>query len=144
MIKRLSMFSAAVFAATSLFASNADAQDFQVQVTSEFTEFSLQFTGGIADPYTIVWNVMEREGQLALCGAGFLRDARFNTAIRQIARSGSLMVDGQPRPVNLTFFRSARSINNLRSGAANCQVVGPLPRTNEGVFLQYGGVTVRL
>ena len=142
MLKTLGTLAAGLLALT-VQTSAAQAQQFQVPVSADYIEFSLQFTGGIAAPYTVIWDVMEHEGQLAICGAGFLRDARFNAAIRQMARNASLTVDGQTRPVDLSGFRRARSINNLRSGAAHCHVVGALPRTNQPIHLQYGGATVR-
>ena len=41
MIRKLVVFVAAFFVTTNVLSSNAEAQDFQVPVTSEFIEFSL-------------------------------------------------------------------------------------------------------
>lgn len=121
----------------------ASAQDFRVQVTSEFTETPLSFTGGVADPYIVLWNVMAHQGQLALCGTGFLRDPRFAATIRSMARNGGLQVDGVTRPVNLTFFNRARSVRDLRSGTATCRVVGQLPSGSSRISLSFDSGTLR-
>lgn len=137
-------FSATLMALSLAFVSApAKAQDFQVQITSEFTETPLAFTGGVADPFIANWNMMAHQGQLALCGSGFLRDARFGSTIRGMARDGAIQVDGAIRPVDLTFFTRARSARDLRSGTATCRLVGPLPSTNAGIGLRYGAGNLR-
>lgn len=121
----------------------ASAQQFQIQVNGAFTETPLAFTGGVADPYTFSWDIIEYQGQLALCGIGYLRDQRFSSTIRSMARDSGLEVDGRMRAVDLTFFTRARSMRDMRTGTATCQVVGPLPSTRASIGLQFATGTLR-
>jgi len=102
---------------------NAQAQQFQINVDGEFSEETLQFTGGVAPPYSFMWDMRVVNGSLAICGVGHLRDSRFRDTIRQILRGGVVTVNGQEYPVDLNFFSRARTRNAMSGTPATCQSV---------------------
>ena len=119
------------------------AQEFQVPMTAAFNEGVIQFTGGLGTVYTFRWAAIVVDGQLAICGAGYLRDSRLRTTIRDMARDAEIQIGGQPVPVDLRFFSRARTVNALSSTAATCRVIGAAPRGNTQIGLRFGSATFR-
>lgn len=124
-------------------ATPVKAQDFQVPMTPNFSEGDIQFTGALGTVYAFRWTAIAAEGQLAICGTGHLRDSRLRSTIRDMARNGEIRVGSQVSSVDLNFFSRARTMNALQSTAANCRIVGPLPRGNVQILLRFGSGTFR-
>ncbi len=117
------------------------AQDFQRPVDSSFVEHEIRFTGELGVVYTYRWNLSAQGNRLAMCGIGYLRDSRLRNTVRDMARDGELVVDGQTYRVNFSFFSRASSRNALASGTANCIVTqAPLPRSGSAQMRFGSGV----
>jgi len=131
------------FAASVSLAAPATAQEFQVPVTSSFTEGEIQFTGGFGPVYYFMWNATAVEGRVAICGTGYLRDPRLRSTIRDMARDGEFMVGGRVYPIDLRFFSRSRTQNSMASDTANCLVTeAPVPSSG-GVRLSFSSGTFR-
>jgi hypothetical protein len=119
------------------------AQDFQVPMSADFNDGEIRFTGELGTVYHFRWDAVAVDGQLAICGTGYLRDTRLRSTIRDMARDGEILVGAQLVRVDLRFFSRARTMNALQSTAANCQVVGPSPRDITSIALRFGAGTFR-
>lgn len=124
-------------------ATPVKAQEFQVPMTPDFNEGEIRFTGGLGAVYTFRWDAIARDGQLAICGTGYLRDNRLRSTIRGMAREAEIQIEGQLVGIDLRFFSRARTVNALQSTAANCRVIGPLPRGSARIGLRFGSGTFR-
>jgi hypothetical protein len=124
--------------ALSLSGAAASAQEFQVPMDASFSEGSIQFTGEFGHVYYFRWNARPHQGQVAVCGAGYLRDIRLSGTIRDMARNGEVRVGDTVFPVDLSFFTRARTRTALATTPATCRVVGPIPRGATSANIRFG------
>ena len=102
-------------------ASNAQAQDFEVQVTPDFYEDEVTFTGEWGTVWVARWYVVPSGEYLAVCGLGFFRDMGFRGTIRDMLEDAEFYVNGQGYPIDLSFFGRARRMAELETGTASCR-----------------------
>ena len=100
-------------------AEKAQAQEFEVLVDETFTQSEIEFISGVAPHYTVIYDLRLVNGQVTICGSGYLRDRRFNSTIRDMLRNSTLQVGGRLVSVNLTYFSRAHTRIALRSMPAN-------------------------
>lgn len=119
--------------------------DYQVTPNADFQEERIRFSGGVAPPFTILFDIQARNGQLAICGVTHLREGRFGSTMRRMLRGSTIIVGSQEIPVDLRFFARARTAQTLRTTSANCALTGiGLPPRGTGVGLRLAPGTIRL
>ncbi|WJY20128.1 hypothetical protein QTA57_09430 [Fontisubflavum oceani] len=132
-VSKVVVVSIAVMLAAPVSAQNSA---LQVPVTSEFIPGEIQFTGGLGTVYQYRWTMVAVDGQLALCGAGYLRDGRLRSSINDMLEGASLLVGSQVVPVDARFFTRARSARRLDQAVATCQPTGVSANTRETIYFQ--------
>jgi len=136
---RAALSAAVILSAT----TTAQAQEFGVPVDGNFSEFEIAFTGGLGVVYRGVFDVRAVEGQIAICGVGHLRDSRLRSTIRDMARNGAFILNGQEYPFDMRYFSRARTINSIPSTEATCRLTGVAAPRSGSVNLRFGNGVFR-
>lgn len=148
MFQHVTRLIAATLVMAALSPSSAHSQTFEVPVDADFVEMPVTFTGQFGTVYEARWAVRPVDGQIAVCGVGFVRDARFNGTVRQMLRDAEILLNKQNEqtvhPVSLTYFGRASSAQALNGATANCQNIGvAIPAGLQSIQLDLGDAVFR-
>ncbi len=107
------------------------ASDFQIPVDDRFGGGTVDFSG-YGKGYIYKMKLIDREGQIAVCGAGYFPDASSAIGIRRLMRRTEVLLNGRKVVRDLSFFSQVRSEAALEGAPANCVLTGfPTPKTND-------------
>ena len=116
-------------------AAMAQTGEFETPVTGEFIPGEINFTGGLGRVYEYRWDLAVIEGRIALCGVGYLRDARLRSTINDMLEGATLSSDTHEVAVDARFFSRARSAGRLDQSTATCRLTNlPVPRSGAIFF----------
>ena len=93
-------------------------------VDDSFAAFEfLSWTGDSGSAsYQVRTKIVNYEGFIALCGAGYLDNASFRSINNRALRDYSLFMDGKPILKGLSFFKYVRKEEMLDTAIATCRV----------------------
>lgn len=76
--------------------------------------------------------VIDHEGTLAVCGAGYFADASSAVGMRRLMRKTAVLVNGRTLIRDLSFFTQVKSEAALNGASAACVTTGfPTPRSDD-------------
>ncbi len=138
---RLSNLCFVVAMSVFLFTSNEGvAQDVQIPLDDEFVEGALTSDSESPVLYDYRWDVFGVDGYVVLCGAGYLREIRVRSFVRNILRDAVLYANDTPIMQDLTFFNSLSSARRLETGEATCRISNvEIPSGDLEFYLDFGG-----
>lgn len=112
---------------------------FTVPVTDEFSQATLNLTGGVAPAYVARWKVLRNNGRIFLCGAGVSEGGLLGVGTRTALRASTLEVNGALVMSDIRYFSDAPVGTPLLQATANCADAGPEPAGNFNAVLRIGG-----
>ncbi|MGB3317136.1 MAG: hypothetical protein WBB85_22340 [Albidovulum sp.] len=108
------------------------ASDFSLPIDDSFGGGTLT-VNGYGRGYMYKYNVIESNGQLAVCGASYFADASSAIGFRRILRKAVVELDGKKLVRDLSFFKQVRSESELNAGVSTCRNTGvPVPASRSG------------
>ena len=117
---------------------------FQVPVSDRFTEGEIGASGEFRRIYAFLWDVIEVDGRIAVCGVGYFREPRARTVVSQIMGNATITLNEEVIHTGIRFFNRAMTNRRLTTTPANCVVTAAeIPRGRTDIFLNIGGGTIR-
>lgn len=118
---------------------------FEIPVDGKFFDASMRWNNATAGGYDAKMKlVLDKRGNLALCGIGRMTNVQLAQAIRKGLRGGRLVVNGKTVIKGFTYFTKARKAAELTSGVATCKSSGVKPpRSADRIDISYGDATFR-
>jgi hypothetical protein len=111
----------ALMAAASIFATSAFAgSDFEVPVDKNFSEYTVS-VNGYGNGYEALWDLINADGYIAVCGAGIYPDVSSKLAIKQLMRGAVVMMNDKAILKDLSFFTEVRGGQALAKAKASCR-----------------------
>jgi len=118
----------------------ADPKVFTVPVDDSFHENEMKWTGGVGTSYVYRYNLIDREGTLALCGAGYFTSPHSSRQTRSLMRKGTLRINDQVVLKDLSYFSKVKRLEDLDGAQANCMLTNAkTPRSRITWGIDMGG-----
>lgn len=109
--------------------------DFSVPVDKNFSEGSLDWTGGNSKSYTYVWSVIAVKGEVAICGAGQFRNPTMAAANKKMMRTSYVQMGDRTILKDMTFFTRVAYREPLGTAQATCRGTGIPAKDAKGQFM---------
>lgn len=108
------------------------AEEFMVPIDDSFGRGTVT-VNGYGRAYVYRWNVINRNGLLAVCGTSYFPDASSAIGVRRMMRRAEVRLSGKRILRDLSFFNQVRSESGLETGKSTCRTTGvPAPKSRDG------------
>ncbi len=118
--------------------------DFQIPVTSDFNPGEITWTGGHADAYVYVWDVIASDSTIAICGAGQFGDPTTSGPTKAMLHNSYVTMGGKKILTDMSFFARIKKSADLNAAKALCRDTGiAVPRKSQDIELVIPGGRAR-
>lgn len=106
-----------------LAASPAAAQStFQVPVNKNFQQSELDWGGEFGKGYVYTITIIDNQGKLAVCGAGYYPSSHTRIQSKKAMRKLSITLNGKKILTDLSFFTEVKAGSDLTRATATCKM----------------------
>jgi hypothetical protein len=111
----------------------------QMPVDESFIPWGIRWSGAGAGRYEARLRLVDIDGQIALCGVGWLSSGTYAKANRQSLRTKFVTYDGEEILRDFSFFARAGSEAALDGAMANCALTTMPVSADQGGEFDIGG-----